>query len=87
MQQCPLGTLIGGYTIGDWYDLDTFSGIRFSRRSACAASFTLTPTLEAAHAVGRGATREKEFQGGASHRHREGTDPDSFILVFRRHLA
>jgi len=75
------GTLIGGYTIGDWYDLDTFSGDTVQQALGYAQqAVALDPNLGAAHAqLARVLVVRREFEEAARHiATAKVLDPDSF---------
>jgi tetratricopeptide (TPR) repeat protein len=64
-----LGTLVTGYTIGDWYDIGTFSGdsVRLALAYAQQA-LRLDPTLSQAHAqLGRLLIIKREFAEAEKH--------------------
>lgn len=76
-----LGTLVGGYTIGDWYDLTTFGGTVVQDALGHARqAVSLDPDLGAAHAqLARVLIVKKEFLEAAEHIAKaKALDPDSF---------
>lgn len=76
-----LGTLVGGYNIGDWYDLTTFAGTVVQDALGHARqAVSLDPNLGAAHAqLARVLIVRKEFVEAAEHIAKaKALDPDSF---------
>lgn len=76
-----LGTLVAGYTIGDWYDLTTFPGDVVPQALAHARqAVALDPNLGQAHAqLARLLIVKKEFHEAAQHITKaKELDPNSF---------
>lgn len=76
-----LGTLVAGYTIGDWYDLNTFPGDVVPQALAHARqAVALDPNLGPAHAhLARLLIVKKEFHEAAQHIAKaKELDPSSF---------
>lgn len=76
-----LGTLVGGYTIGDWYDPSTFGGTVVQDALGYARqAVSLDPNLGQAHAqLARVLIVKKEFAEAAEHIAKaKMLDPESF---------
>jgi tetratricopeptide (TPR) repeat protein len=76
-----LGTLVAGYTIGDWYELTTFPGDVVQQALAHARQgVALDPNLGLAHAqLARILIVKKEFHEAAQHISKaKALDPNSF---------